>query len=249
MQFSKNNLLFEPLERIEFGFVFLPDDAVLKQLHDLSAHIFCLLQDIEKRAIPTEWGTYVNQSVRLPHLSIGHYGILGCELPILINIVSEVALKTPVVTQIMQSELSVLDDYIFFDVVETFLNVNPCIRETYIKLRTLYMEKIHTKFQKAHVLFSKKQLANDLKELALINDCFQNWGTPEDDRMRPHFTMHYHPPFVVEKMKQVLRLDSELRKKIDSLSEIKLTRIGIVHLDAYGNPVEKGLLYACPLVD
>ena len=248
MSFLVDRLTFEPLERIEFGFVLLPDDDTLDQLYKMSQYTYHLLQDIETHAIPVEWGSYVNHALRIPHLSVGHYGVLACELPALKEIVQEVAGKAPIIVQKMQSSLSVQDDYIFFDSMECFSSVNHHIRDVYIALRVFYMDRIHTKFQKAHVLSAKKYFANDPEELVLINECFQHWGTPEYDRMRPHFTMHYHPPFVVEKMKQRLAWDAELTKQLASLSIITLTRLGIVQVDTFGNPVENGLLCACPLM-
>lgn len=243
-----DKLTFEPLQRIEFGFVFLPDDDALEQLYKMSRYIYYLLQDIETRIVPVEWGSYINHALRIPHLSVGHYGVLGCELPELKEIVQEIAGKTPIIAQKMKSTLSVLDDYIFFDSMECFSEVNHHIRDVYIDLRVRYMERIHTKFQKAHVLFAKKCFTNNPKELTLIEGHFQNWGTPEEDRMRPHFTMHYHPPFVLKKMKEILASNAELTKQIAALSTITLTRLGIVQVDTFGNPVEDGLLCAYPLI-
>jgi hypothetical protein len=122
--------------------------------------------------------------------------------------------------------------------MECFSEVNHHIRDVYIALRALYMERIHTKSQKAHVLFAKKCLTDDPKELTLIERHFQNWGAPEEDRMRPHFTMHYHPPFVLKKMKETLASNAELTKQIADLSVIRLTQLGIVQVDTFGNPVE-----------
>lgn len=243
-----NKSIFEPLERIEFGFVFLPDDNTLERLYEMSQHIYHILQGVETRVTPIEWGSYVNHALRIPHLSVGHYGVLGCEVSILEEIVHEVANKIPIIPLKMQPTLSILEDYVFFDSVECFSKVNHHIREAYIVLRAHYMERIHTKFQKAQVLFAKKYFANNLKELMLIEQHFQNWGTPEEDRMRPHFTMHYHPPFVLKKMEQVLGENVELTKQLASLATIKLTRLGAVQVDTFGNPVKNGLFCSYPLM-
>ena len=67
---------FEPLERIEFGFVLLPDDTILAKLKHASETIRFLLDDLTRRdSIPPFWGSYVNQVVVIPHISIGQYGV------------------------------------------------------------------------------------------------------------------------------------------------------------------------------
>lgn len=248
MNLSFNTLFFEPLERIEFAFVLLPSDSVLEQLASMAAIVHELLQKATVRdTLPREWGTYRNQALRFPHLSIGQYGALADDLEALKAITHEVSLLTPALTQTMQETLSVLDDYIFFDATDCFANVKPALRDAYIHLRKRYFDRIPTRFPIKQALYAQKRFTHQTDELNLLTRYFQNWMTPEEDRMRPHFTMHYHPPFVKESMVRILTASKDLERHLKALSTIDLTRLGIFQIDTFGNPLEKGLLCVYPL--
>ena len=244
------NRIFNPLDRIEFGFVFLPEDSVIKQIKDISETVNFLLEKLPlKDEIPEYWGDYKNKTAVLPHLTIGQYGLLGCDLNILKNIVKNISDKTPIINQGMENKLSVLDDYIFFDSKELYERINTAIKGTYLKLRESYMSEIQTKFPVSQIIFAKKQFLDNDQELNLLEKNFQNWGTPENDRMRPHFTVHYHPPYEKERMIEILDTNKDLGDQLKKLSNVKLTRLGVVQIDTFGNPIEAKLLCDYPLVD
>jgi hypothetical protein len=100
--------LFEPLERIEFGFVLLPDDHILHKIKYLSETVHYILQKLSlTKNTPKFWGSYTNRIAVLPHLTIGQYGLLGCEYLDLCNIVKLTASVKNVVTQKMENKISV----------------------------------------------------------------------------------------------------------------------------------------------
>ncbi len=238
----------EPLDRLEFAFVLLPEDTILGQLHSMAQNIYQVLQHASRREkIPEAWGSYYNHAPRIPHLSVGQYGMLGSEFEILKNIIKEVSVMNSPIQQAMNKTLSVLDDHVFFDSKECFEDVNPQILHLYVKLREHYMERIYTRFPIKQAVFAKKHFAEQPDELELIEKHFQNWGTPEKKRMRPHFTMHYHPPFESESAQDILKSNKVLTQQLASLSRIKLTRLGIIAIDTFGNPLDNGLLFVCPL--
>jgi hypothetical protein len=175
--------------------------------------------------------------------------MLGTELDILKSITRDVSIITPVITQLMRDRLSILDDYIFFDSTECFEKVNTHISTAYQRLREIYFKQIKTLFPIAQALLAKQRCANDPNECELIDRCFQNWGTPEENRMRPHFTLHYHPPYVNESMHNILDENQSIKMQLASLSTITLTHLGVVQIDPFGNPVVNGLLCSYPLVN
>ena len=248
MNFKVNTNPVEPFERIEFAFVLLPSNTELQHVLSLAQTVHYILHDAElSNDIPCEWGSYHNQALRMPHLSIGQYGILGTELDILKSIVHDISAVTPVITQSMNDTLSILDDYIFFDSTECFEKVNTHISTAYQRLRALYFKQIQTRFPIAQALLAKQRCANDPLECELIERCFQNWGTPEENRMRPHFTLHYHSRYVNESMHTILDENKSIKMQLASLSTITLTHLGIVRIDTFGNPVANGLLCSYPL--
>ena len=250
MNFCISTTTIEPFDRVEFAFVLLPSNAEREHLLSLAQTVHYVLQDANLRNdIPCEWGSYHNSVLRIPHLSIGQYGMLGSELTILKNIARDVSTITPVITQSMSDTLSILDDYIFFDSRECFEKVNVHICKAYQALRERYFEQIRTQFPIAQALLAKQRFANDPFECERIERYFQNWGTPEENRMRPHFTLHYHPPYVKESMHAILDKNNSIKMQLASLSTIILTHLGIVQIDPFGNPVANGLLCAYPLIN
>ncbi len=250
MNFKVNTNPVEPFERVEFAFVLLPNNTELKHLLSLAQTVHYILQDAELRNdSPCEWGSYHNLALRMPHLSIGQYGMLGTELYILKSIVHDVSTVTPIITQSMNDTLSILDDYIFFDSTECFEKVNTHISTAYRALRERYFECIQTRFPIAQALLAKQRCASDPLECELIERCFQNWGTPEENRMHPHFTLHYHPRYVKESMHHILGENQSIKMQLASLSMITLTHLGIVQIDTFGNPIANGLLCSYPLIN
>ncbi len=166
---------FEPLERIEFDFVLLPDDAVLTKLKCVSETISLLLSNLTRRdVIPSFWRSYINQSVVIPHLSMGQCGVLGCELEPIKEIVCEVSQLVPQFVEPMNTHLSVLDNHVFFDVAHCFKTVNPLFVRVYLLLRDPYFEKIRTKFPIAQALLIKKNNSEESDEATFINRYYQN---------------------------------------------------------------------------
>lgn len=245
--FSITDRSFEPYERIEFGFVLLPDDDVLKEIEHVSETIICLLHPLPWRSnFPTFWGTYINRRVVIPHISIGQYGVLGCEIECLKEIVHRACKQIGLIQEAMKSGLSVLENHIFYDVENCFECVNSEIVKVYLLLRAQYFENIQTKFPIAQALMVKKEQQNK-NEINLIRQFYQNWGIPEGNRIRPHFTLLYHPPYNGDEIKNILENNHILKLKLKKINPILLTRIGIVQIDSFGNPVNDGLLCVCPL--
>lgn len=241
--FSITKRLFEPAERIEFGFVLLPDDNVLQEIKQLSETITSLLHPLAWQSnLPLLWGTYINQNIVIPHVSIGQYGVLGCEVESLKSIVQGACEQIGQIRESMKSELSILENHIFYDVENCFDLVNPEISRAYLILRAQYFENIQTRFPIAQALMFKKEHQHKKEEINLINQFYQNWGTPDGDRIRPHFTLLYHPPYDHDEIKNILENDPVLKQKLSSINEIFFTRIGVVQIDSFGNPVKDGLL-------
>jgi hypothetical protein len=239
---------FEPIERIEFGFVLLPDDDVLQEIKQMSEIINSLLHPLVWRGnLSPFWGTYVNRHVVIPHISIGQYGVLGCEVERLKSIVQGACAQISQIREAMELDLSILENHIFFDLVNCFEHVNPEISRAYLILREQYFENIQTRFPIAQALMFKKEHQHKEEEINLINQYYQNWGMPEGDRIRPHFTLLYHPPYHHDEMKNTLENDPVLKKKLTSINEILFTRIGVVQIDPFGNPIKDGLLCVYPL--
>jgi hypothetical protein len=132
--FSITKRSFEPIERIEFGFVLLPDDDVLQEIKQMSEIITSLLQPLVWRSnLPPFWGTYVNRNVLIPHISIGQYGVLGCEVESLKSIVQGACEQICQIRDAMKSDLSILENHIFFDLNNCFERVNPEISKAPFK--------------------------------------------------------------------------------------------------------------------
>ena len=71
MSFQISHKKFEPLNRIEFGFILLPDDDVMQKLYAIGKNVQNTLSHLPEISLPAYWGAYKNQAVRIPHLSIG----------------------------------------------------------------------------------------------------------------------------------------------------------------------------------
>ena len=248
MNFNVNTTIIEPFERIEFGFVLLPEEDILQKIKLLSEMIYLELQNLRiLEKLPAYWGTYKNKKAKFPHISIGQYGVLGVEIEDIKNFVKEISNKTSIIIERMKPNLSVLDDHVFFDVENYFENINPKIRDLYLVLRGHYFNKIQTKFSIAQSLLYKKTNPHNAEEISFINLYFQIWGIPEGNRIRPHFTMLYHPPFKRGEIEEHLYQNSAIKNKLNELNTIRLSRIGVVQIDTFGNSLRDGLICAFPL--
>lgn len=158
--FSITKRSFEPIERIEFGFVLLPDDDVLQEIDQISQTITSLLQPLKWRShLPPFWGTYINRNVVIPHVSIGQYGVLGCEIECLKSIIHGACEQISQIREAMKCDLSILETHIFFDLDNCFEHVNPEISRAYLILRAQYFENIQKRFPIAQALMFKKENA------------------------------------------------------------------------------------------
>lgn len=113
------------------------------------------------------------------------------------------------IQETMKTSLSVLENHIFYDVENCFERVNPEIVKVYLRLRAQYFEHIQTKFPIAQALMFKKEQPKKTEETNLINQYYQNWGTPEGNRIRPHFTLLYHPPYHGDEIRHKLENDCQ----------------------------------------
>lgn len=234
----------EPYDRIEFGFVFLCHSDQMHALKNFSTLIHDELRSLRiKGDIPKIWGSYVNKPLMYPHLSVGQYGMLSVEIPVLMEMVEDIASHTSVTNLDMKESLSVLEDYIFFDAKNCFKDVDNRIKDTYIKLRSHFFSLIKTRFPITQAYLSKIQYQDNNDELELINRHFQNWMIPENNRMRPHFTMYYHPRFMISDIKKKLSGNLEINNYLKKLKTISLTHLGVIKIDIFGNPVKSKPLF------
>jgi hypothetical protein len=183
----------------------------------------------------------------MPHLSIGQYGALGTDIGLLDTITRDVSIKTPVIQLNMCPKLSLFGSYLFFDARECFEHVDEHICSAFKLLRTNYFDKIETRFPVAQAHLAKKRLINNPSEMQLLNLYFQNWMIPEYNRMRPHFTMLYHPPFEPDSMITLLEKNEDIKQLLNALSTVTLTHLGVLQIDTFGNPIENGLICSYPL--
>lgn len=223
----------QPLDRVEFGFCLLADEKTSEEIQILANIIPKSLENLDKRTKPTTWGDYFNQVVRIPHVSIGQYGCLGIELPKLKQIVDETAKKFKPLTEMMLQKLSVTDENIFLDFNNIKENTTPQIKEMYNSLREQYM-KLPTKFPIAQALVERYQNLDNNEEIELIDKYYQNWGTPEKNRIRPHFTLFYNYDTCEEAIRKTL-------SKVEissSLNTVSFSTLAIMRIDIWGNPTQ-----------
>ncbi|MDP2058359.1 MAG: hypothetical protein Q8J97_01370, partial [Flavobacteriaceae bacterium] len=237
---------FKPTDRVEFGFVLLPDPSKLNDLTNLAEETLSNLSEVpslkEKEEDIIRDG-YNLVLTRLPHVSIGQYAALGIELDALKSIVDEVSDAIPVITEPMKADLSVTNENIFFDVENINASTNPVIVGLYKKFRDLYMTRIRSKQPIRQAYLQMVNNKNNPEELAFIQKHYQNWGTPEGDRIRPHFTLVYN--YSGNKDDTQARLS--MSKIPESLNVVRFTHIGLVAIDFWGNPLPEGLIYVVPL--
>lgn len=225
------------LERVEFAFVLLPEPSTLKEIHNVAQEIAKTLAPLSQQSQNLIWGEDCNKVVRMPHVSVGQYGLLGLELPTLSHLVSEVAQQFTPVTEEILPKPSVTKENIFMDFLNIREKTNQTIIDLYIKLRERYMAEIQTRFPITQALLERFSNKEDHKELKLLDQGYQNWGTPEDNRIRPHFTLFYNHTASEMDCKKAL----ENFTFPNTLSNITFTKLGIMQIDLWGNPTK--LLY------
>lgn len=240
---SHMNFKVEPYERFEFGFIFIPKHDQIKLLFELANIIHDEIKKLRSIQVPSDWGSYKNQIVKFPHISVGQYGIMGCEIPNLYELTKKVVYNTPIAHVQMCEILSVLENYIFFDALNCYENVENIFKDTFILLRELFFRDIHTKFPIKQAHLTRKKNINNPLELMLLDNFYQNWMIPEYDRMRPHFTMQYLPPFEKEEMQDLLQHNEKIQTCLDKLKFICLDRLGVIEIDTFGNPVKNEPLF------
>ncbi|MBY0281374.1 MAG: hypothetical protein K2W94_04365 [Alphaproteobacteria bacterium] len=224
-------------ERIDFGFVLLADPLQEKALEILCNTI------LEKMPC---YDCEEEQSVRVRklHLSVGHYAILRAEVEELKTITQEIAKQFSALDVPMKENISISKHHITLECLGLHEHTNPKIVEMYKRLRSLYLQRIITKQPTTQAYYQKFLHKDNNSELALIETCYQNWGTPEDNRIRPHFTLVYNYAGEKNKVEEALK-DIATPHNLRSL---RLTRLGVAALDLFGNPLQDGLFYEVPLI-
>lgn len=230
-------------EIIEFGFVLLADEqqtAEVKALADSAFQKILVLPQLSNDA--TSFSKH-SSSVTHPHVSIGQYALKKSELPKLKEIIKKVAVNLKTITESMASTLTVTKENIFFDVSNQKVAVNPVIKKLYLNLRSAYMRKIKSKQFIRQALQAEKDNQDKPEELTLLKNCYQNWGTPEKNRINLHFTLVYNYKGNKSEVEDKVKL-IEIPK---TLKQIKFTRLAILAIDYWGNPLPNDILYSVPL--
>jgi hypothetical protein len=137
----------------------------------------------------------------------------------------------------MANSLSVTTENVFLDFQCVKENTNPIIIEMYVELRSQFMARMATKFPIAQALLQQFENKDNPDELALIEKFYQNWGIPEQHRIRPHFTLLYN----------YAASEADVRSALSginlppSLATMTFHKLGVVQIDTWGNPTK--LLY------
>ncbi len=83
---------------------------------------------------------------------------------------------------------------------------------------------------------------SNAQELELFDQYFQNWGTPEGHRIRPHFTMLYNYTKSKADLEAAFATDEHLSTLLANLRQITFTRLAIVQIDFWGNPIKGSII-------
>lgn len=231
----------QPMERIEFGFVLLPDESTLRVVQGLANTVSIAVKGLTSLPLNPDWGNYSNEVVRVPHVSVGQYGYLGKEYSTLKEIVTQVAGNFSPLEEPLSEALYATDENIFLDFRNINGKTNPKIIDLYRDLRHEFMTKMATKFPIAQALKARLENKDKPEELSLIDEHFQNWGTPEEDRIRPHFTLVYNYSAMASNVSDAIK-DISVPP---SLKTITFNSLGIAQIDTWGNPTK--LLYVTNL--
>ncbi len=206
-------------ERIEFGFVLLPK-------HDLSP----LVKVVKAKIAKHDKSSGRNTPALMPHISLGQYGVLRAELPELVNILKEVAKNFKTYRAPMAGKLAVTAENIFFDFKHIKADTDPKLIDLYRAFRCAYMNQIKSRFPIAQALFER--INGDEIDVELIDKYYQNWGTPEEHRIRPHITVIYDYSQPQEEVEAMLNKASMLKHLPNDL---EFDRIALVTIDPVGN--------------
>lgn len=229
-------------KRIEFAFALLPHQDQMDTIQKLAATAQSVVEaEPKQQDILSIMRHYQRQIVRIPHVSIGQYAMLGLDLEQAQSIIDRASKKFMPITLEMNRRLVATGENVFFDAAAIRAHTNPHIIELYRHLREDYFQSIATRAPIDQALLEKSLNKDDPKEVDLIEKFFQNWGTPEDNRIRPHFTLIYNH------CADQKRLDESLQS-VDvpsNLGVLHFSRLGLLAIDFWGNPTH--CLYEQPL--
>ena len=239
MTMNNNDLI----RKIDFGFVLFPQPEVIRKIKELAETVVTALSAVPKMApLPSIVGSQQRMSVINPHVSVGQYGILGCDIPLLFEIVEKVSRNFSPITEEMKDIPVQGDNTISLESTHINAAVNRKIRELFLNLRTGYFDRIGSRCPINQALYQKSQnWYKNQEEVGLIDQYFQNFGIPEANRMRPHFTLVYNHVSDRESLKKLL---SEIQIPTP-LKEITFCTLGVVEIDFWGNALK--VLYECDL--
>lgn len=157
-------------------------------------------------------------------------------------IVDTIASDYSVVEEPMNPHLTVTAENIFWDASGVREHTNPLLKEMYIRFRTHYFASIRTKHPITQALYEKYLNVGDAHEMEFLEKYYQNWGTPEDNRIRPHYTLVYNygpSRDVVETLIKAINV-SHLED-----GTVTFNKMALVEIDFWGRP--KRILYEVPL--
>ncbi len=230
-----------PTDRIDIGFVLLPDPL---QVSSLLSYRDMVLERLSGISPKKEESTRkpINVPVEMPHISLGHYALLAEELPMLREIINKVAFEFSALTEPMSEVLHATEYNLSFECKNLREAVNPVIVDLYLNLRDKFFNEIVTKQPTIRGLHLKYVCKDKPTEFELLEKYYQNWNTPEYNRICPHFTLvysHVGRENIISTLSKI--------KTPPSLSEIRLTHLGLIAIDLNGNPLPDGLIHAVPL--
>ena len=176
---------------------------------------------------------YKNVVVRIPHASIGQYGIKKSELDILTKIVDEKAALYKPIPQTMNSHYNIQGHNINLTATTLGNDTTLVIKRLYEELRNDYKTQVKDKFRIVHAQWLYDTSADKSKERQLIEEHYQSWNMPEDNRFNIHYTMIYNS------MRNKGHVYTILNQTTvpDTLQNINFDTLGIAEIDFWGNPM------------
>lgn len=235
---------YSPLDRIDFSFILLPNlehhNLLILLRNALSQH----LEQIEASSQPelNSQDSFHNIPVTLPHVSIGHYALLAEELNTLKNILENRSQEFSKFSEEMRTTLHISHYNVSIEAVNIRERTNKNIIKLYKTLRADFLNLIMTKQPTLRAYYHKIIYQDNPAELELINKFYQNWNTPEENRIRPHFTLIYN-----HKGKDLIESNLHTIPVPKELNFISFDHLGIVSIDSKGNPLKNGLICVTPL--
>jgi hypothetical protein len=228
---SKNYL---STDRIDFGFVLLPDLAQVNELLAFRDGVREKLLSLRSSA---------NVPVTLPHISVGHYALLAAEIPTLKMLLDKVVVEFSEIIEEMRAHLHVSKYNISLECVNLRDRTNPQIVKMYKCLRKTFLEDVITKQPTIRAYHHKLIFKDQPMELELIDNFYQNWNTPELNKIRPHLTLIYS-----HAGKELVSSAIDEITVPASLKTIKFSYLGVVAIDLNGNPLSDGLIHIAALM-